>query len=53
MKPANELIKSITIDQSDLLYGEASAKTHESNESEYYNSYILLSKLKAKGIDTG
>ena len=45
MKPVIEYIKSNPID------GEASAKTHKSNESEYYKSYLLLSKLKAKGVD--
>ena len=45
IKPVNEFNKSNTID------GEASAKTHKSKESEYYKSYLILSKLKAKGID--
>ena len=47
----NTIDKSNTIYKSDSIDGEAWSKTHKSNESEYYKSYLILSKLKARGID--
>ena len=65
MKPVNEFFKSNlidgeawskthksdSIDKSNQIDGEACSKTHKFNETEYYKSYLILAKSKAKGID--
>ena len=53
---ANPIDKTDSINKSNLLDGEASAKpfygwSHKSDEPVYFKYYLIVSKIKAKGID--
>ena len=43
--------KSNIIDKSNPIDRDAWSKNHKSNETDYYKSYLIPSKLKTKGMD--